>query len=202
LRPAKKLKKIIIALGAVVFILILGEIIYFHYILSQEDELKRADVIIVFAGSPERIETGFGLADAGYAPFLIVSPASENQMQIYRSKYADSTTFSWIVENQARTTVENAILTKNIILKNHFKSVILVTSYYHLPRSFFLMKVAFLGSKIRIQPYGNSIGSKIVGEHSRIRIIDRLIYNELLDFWGSLFELLNYKIKGELPLKN
>ena len=194
---SKKLKRVIIVVVSIVFILITGEIAYFYYILSKDFELEKADVIVVFAGSEERIKAGFELADAGYAPVIIVSPATHKQMELYRGKYADSAIFSWIIEDQALTTFENALFTKNIILKNNFKSVILVTSYYHLPRSYFLMKIGFVGSKIKIHPYGKSIGLKNVGESSRIRLTDSLIRKELVKFWGSLLELFNYKFIGE-----
>ena len=111
----KILKKILFAIGAVLFILVSGEVFYFHHVLSQDEELKRADVILVFAGSSERIKAGFELADGGYAPVIIVSPASENQMEAYKSRFAESSKISWLIEDKARSTAENAIFTKNII---------------------------------------------------------------------------------------
>jgi hypothetical protein len=56
------------------------------------------------------------------------------------------------------------------------------------------MKMVSMGSKIRIQPYWDSIGLKTMGENSRIGLTDSLFRNELFDFWGSLLELLKYKI--------
>jgi uncharacterized SAM-binding protein YcdF (DUF218 family) len=194
----KKLKRVIIVLVSIVFILVASEIAYFYYILSQDVELEKADVIVVFAGSEDRIRAGFKLANAGYAPVLIVSPATESQMENYKSRYVDLKTVSWIIEDKARTTSENALFTKNIILKNGFKSAILVTSYYHLPRSFFLMKVALLGNRIRIQPYGKSISLKIANDHRSTRIFDDLIYHEFIELWGSLSELLMHKVKDEI----
>jgi uncharacterized SAM-binding protein YcdF (DUF218 family) len=191
---SKNLKRVIIALVSFAFILIAGEIAYFYYILSQDVELEKADVIVVFSGSQDRIKAGFELADAGYAPIIIVSTATESQMENYRSKYSDSKDVSWIIEDQARNTTENALYTKDIMLKNHFESMILVTSKYHIPRSLLLMKMVSMGSKIRIQPHWESIGSKTMGENSRIGLTDSLFHDELFDFWGSLLEFLNYKI--------
>ena len=75
-----------------------------------------ADVIVVFAGSDDRVEAGFNLAKAGYAPYLIISPANMKEIETYKNKFANSSKISWLIEDKAQSTFENALFTKNIIL--------------------------------------------------------------------------------------
>lgn len=178
-------------------ILIGIEIVYFYQILSDDTPLEKADMIVVFVGSAGRIEAGHKLAIAGYAPYLVISPAIRTKVKAYSEKYGLSPTVKYAIEDKARSTFENALYTKKIILEHKFNSVILVTSSCHLPRSHILLKMLLAGDKIKIQPFGIE-----KNQRDLISPKGKIIYNEMLKVWGSIAELLSYKVRGRVSQQN
>jgi uncharacterized SAM-binding protein YcdF (DUF218 family) len=57
---------------------------------------------------------------------------------------------TYIIEEQADTTFANALHVAKLIKEHRLTSVLLVTSDYHMPRSFFLLKLTTLTSGCRI----------------------------------------------------
>ena len=191
---------IILIILAVLISAILGEVAYFYHILTKDDSLQRADAIIVFAGSSERIESAYRLANSGYARYLVISPASENLLKVYDKKYELSSGIKQIIEDKARTTFENALHTSKIIESLGFDSVILVTSSYHLPRSYFLLRILLFTSKVDVQPYGVA-GVQSNGENLLDSSVERRkVFSEMIDFWGSMYQLLADKLFGSINL--
>lgn len=150
---------------------------------------KPADAVIVFGGSLLRIRKGASVAKDNGVPVLIVSPAAEGQLQGYRRSFSIPAAIQTIIEPQARTTYENAYFCADIIRQNKFGSVVLVTSDYHMPRAYILLRIMTLGQKVKIQR--SPLESRASGEgHSiELRGRKRLLYNEMIKFWGSLYEL-------------
>lgn len=63
-----------------------------------------------------------------------------------------------------------------------------MTSSYHLPRSYFLLRFTLAGSGIEIQLYGvNNPGTDMKF---------KIVLLEMTKFWGSFFELCYYVITG------
>ena len=134
------------------------------------------------------------LANLGYAPYLVISPASENLLITYNKKYELSPGIKQIVEDKASSTFENALYTSKIIESLGFDSVILVTSSYHLPRSYFLLRALLLTSKVDVQPYGVAGAQRNGTNWLDSSVERRKVFNEMVDFWGSLYELLKEKV--------
>ena len=185
---------IILIILAVLTSAIIGEVAYFYHILTKDVSVKRADGIIVFAGAYERIKPAYSLANSGYARYLVISPASENLLKVYDKKYELSSGIKQIIEDKARTTFENALHTSKIIESLGFDSVILVTSSYHLPRSYFLLRILLLTSKVDVQPYGVAGAQRNGTNWLDSSVERRKVFNEMVDFWGSLYELLKEKV--------
>ncbi|MDM8549935.1 YdcF family protein [Desulfobacterales bacterium HSG2] len=200
-QPHRKIVfKIVIFLVLLIGLIIVGEIIYFHQILSNNVSSETSELIVVFAGGAKRTETGYALANSGYAPCLVISPADQEALKVYDRKHRRPSTVRCIVEDKARTTFENAVYTRKIIAEHGFKSVLLVTSSYHLPRSYFLLKVLLLGNNVKIRAFGVTGGT---GKNDlRSWRGKKIIYNEMVKLWGSTGELLIYKIRGCLPEEN
>jgi uncharacterized SAM-binding protein YcdF (DUF218 family) len=83
----------------------------------------------------------------------------------------------------------NALHSARLIKKHRLKSVLLVTSDYHMPRSLVLLKMTTMGSGCRIDTHkvatrfsdpADRTGSRL----SRLKIT----YNEMVQLWGSLVE--------------
>jgi len=83
-------------------------------------------------------------------------------------------------------------------VKKRTSSSLLVTLWNHMPRSYFLLKAMTGGSEV-IQPHPIATGSVDLTNWYRHRTGWKMVYNEMVEFWGSLIELARYKVSGELP---
>ena len=107
-----------------------------------------------------------------------------------------------IYETNARTTFENAVYIKRLLEKHYFKSVLLVTSTWHMPRSYFLLKIQLLFSGIKIYRVGLDCSSNVRLSWRESAKIRKLVYHEFAKLWGSVGEYFIYLLNGKLPEKN
>jgi uncharacterized SAM-binding protein YcdF (DUF218 family) len=195
----KTLKRCLLILPAV-FILAWGALGFFFFgLLSGEPRLEPADVIVAFAGREDRARIAYRLADSAYADRLVVSPATEAKIRSYDRRYRPVRLFDRILEEKARTTFENALYTRRIVERNHLKSLILVTSWDHMPRSYLLLKAMLLGTDTRLHLRTTPTGRLNRENWYRHAVGWKMIYNEMVQCWGSLIELVHFKMKGALP---
>ena len=120
----------------------------------------------------------------------MLSPATDTFQRQCDRKYGLKDTVAHIPEDQATTTFENALYISRIIKANQYKTVILVTSDYHMPRSLALLRLFLAGTGVRIHAhlvYGSS-GAVAVNA-----TLLKLVYNEMVEFWGSLFDMLRIR---------
>ena len=107
------------------------------------------------------------------------------------------------MEPLARTTLENAAYNQRIIERHELKSIVLVTSAYHMPRSLALLNLCMLGKSANTQIYCAPVGlERNVLGYLRTTKGLKTVYNEMMRFWGSLVEFAAFKIRGKLPEKN
>jgi len=192
-------KKMIFFMCVFVLAVMLTECLYFHHVLSRDESLVKSDVVVVFSGRGKRIQKGYALAGSGYADNLLISRETRKRLNLYERKYALPEKVRSITEDKARTTFENAFYAGRIISKNQFKSIILVTSIDHLPRSYFCLRCILLGAGVKIQTCGvERPPVKGRGWFKSSKGL-KMIYNEMVEFWGSLAELAIYKLNGALP---
>lgn len=170
---------------------LIAEALYFFWASSPAAVAEKEDVIVVFASSPKRIEAGYQLAQAGYAPVLVVSPAGRDKMAAYDRKYDLPAGVTKIIEDRARTTFENAFYTRKIVTDHGFNTLILVTSTYHLPRSALLLRIFLWGTGVKIQLYG-----------APAKNLPKQFYNEMVKLWFSVGEMVLWQLTGTLPRQN
>lgn len=111
--------------------------------LSPQDILEKSDVIIAISGgdTAARTEEAIRLYKDGWAPYLLFSGAARSgdisnaeSMRSYAiSKGVPSSKI--FIEEESATTYENAKLSRDIIEKQGWKKIILVTSPYHQKRA-------------------------------------------------------------------
>ena len=169
------------------------QLAYFLYVFSAYDEPshpKKVDAILVFGGRQDRVAKGFELAKDGIAGNLIVSPADKSKVREYKQKYSVHASINFVIEDEATNTFENALNCGQIIQSNHFQSVILVTSTYHLPRAHFLLNLVLLKTKVDVFPVSIPVSNN--SRPKRIKL--KLLIREMVKFWGSLSQLAYYKI--------
>ena len=189
----KKLGQRIICSTFILITIILLQITYTFYIFLKYNSLKPADVVVVFAGGFNRIETGYKIVNEGYADALIVSPATQGIIAEYNKRFNLRKTAITIIEDQAMSTFENALYTNKLIEAHDFRNIILVTSDYHMPRSYFIMRL-LTSPKIQIQRH--SVYENNVSMTNRQRLIQkrRLLVFEIVKLYGTLVQAAIYPL--------
>jgi uncharacterized SAM-binding protein YcdF (DUF218 family) len=115
------------------------------FYLSPQDQLQKADAIVVISGGETQTRTveGIKLYQTGFAPWLIFSgdaldPTSPSNAQVMKNLAINSYQVpekDVLIDEQSTNTYDNAVRLKNIFSEHNIKSIILVTSPYHQRRS-------------------------------------------------------------------
>ncbi len=117
-------------------------------------DLQEADSVIVLTGGTNRIRQGLNILQEGKADRLLISGVGEatelpdiavNHPEI--ADYAQRITLG----REASSTRENASEVRSYIQEHDLESIILVTSYYHMPRS--LLEHRALLPTVSITPF-------------------------------------------------
>ena len=194
------LLRMLVASGSLFVVLMAVQGAYWYRTLTAPFEIRQAEAVVVFLGGPGRIRKGYDLANQGMAPLLSLSPATERRIQSLDKRFAGTGKPPvHMVEDRATTTFESALLTGRLIEAHGIRHCLLVTERFHMPRSLLLLRMVLAGKGVRIdpapveaKPYAVSPLRWSVREQKRA-------YNEMIEFWGSLVEVINYKATGQLP---
>jgi uncharacterized SAM-binding protein YcdF (DUF218 family) len=191
--------KTIMGLFAAAIFVWVVEFVCFYFLLQKVPVNEPADVVVVFGGAHARTVKGYALANEGLAPFMIVSPASEKQLKHLDKTYRLRDQYHYLIEDRAETTFQNAMLACECILQHGLKSVLLVTSDYHIPRSFLLLRLQLIGSGVTVRtvPVESSTFGRNPLAWSGLQ--KKRVYNEMVQLWGSLMEMAHYCVTGQLP---
>ena len=113
--------------------------------------------IIVLTGGKMRIEKGIEILQKGYATKMFISGVfmpSEIQVKLnYEKNKKDLLECCIFFGEEARNTIENAVEVRNWLIKNkEIDKIILVTSYYHLPRSILIFEKKLRNITILAKP--------------------------------------------------
>ena len=125
---------------------------YFTNLVSS----KYNSAIIVLTGGKGRIEKGIDLYKNGHGSFLFISGVFheselEIKQQIERQVFNHNCCV--VYDKNATSTLENAFEVKNWLAENpEIENLILVSSYYHLPRSFIIFSNTIGEKKIFLSP--------------------------------------------------
>ncbi|RJO62082.1 YdcF family protein [candidate division WS5 bacterium] len=149
----KKLFKLAIVLVVLAAVLLLGASLY----LSPQDKLEHADAITVISGgdTDARINEGVALYMDGFSDRIIFSGAAAEGEVSNASAMKNIAIRKGVpakailIEEDSKTTEENAIDVARIIKDEEIKSIILVTSPYHQRRAYEAFRDA-LGKDFRI----------------------------------------------------
>jgi uncharacterized SAM-binding protein YcdF (DUF218 family) len=148
--------KAFITLAIILLVVIAALFIDFAYktFSYRQSSTIKADAIVVLAGGKGRVDEGVRLyreRRAGYL-FLIGVDPSVRKSDLYRPQPGDPSPDGVILERASRNTLENAILGRDVILRRQIKSVLLITSRYHMKRAAILFRNALPGN-LNIYPY-------------------------------------------------
>ena len=166
-----------------------------YLLRSTEPDLAPADLISIMSGSRERIKNGCKVAaEQGRGNLMLINNTPQ-ALEKYTVKFDVPDSVSLLSGGISRSSFEDIHIIVQTALDRNFKSVILVTSDYHLPRALFLMYAYNLsiGHKLRVQYMAPR-------EKTSLRTRLWLLYSEVVKFWGSAAEMSGYLITGTLPL--
>lgn len=137
------IKKLIISIFIAVLLVIFVPMAIAVY-LSPQDSLVNVDAIVVVSGgdTDARISEGVKLYLQKWAPIIIFSGAAaegdvSNALAMKRIAVESGVpTENILIEEDSKTTSENADFTTKILQEKGYKSIILVTSPYHQRRAY------------------------------------------------------------------
>ena len=192
---SKKVKiTVILSLILVVLIVIGANLGNF---LIVEDELKKADAIVVFSGdNGPRTEEGVRLLKEGYGDYLLLSGGKVYDDVTMAELMKDHAIKLGVdedrilVEDKASSTYENAIFSKEIIEQHNFDSIILVTSEYHTRRTKLTMENAL-----------EDLDVKVMMSHSKEEEFNTKWWTSgesILITMSEYLKLVGYWVRGQL----
>ncbi len=115
-----------------------------------------SDAIVVLTGGKDRIETGLELFSEGFAPEIFITGVHDGVTQqdiIARHTGVKPLPACCIILGyKANSTTENAAETKEWMTGKNIKTIRLVTSGYHMPRTVVEFRAALPGVKIIPHP--------------------------------------------------
>ena len=128
--------------------------------LVVDDNPTKADAIVVLSGDGgARLEQGVELYEKGYAPVLILAgggqPGRPSAAEVM-ARQAESMgvpASAVLLVSQSTSTREDALYTRDLMVRQGLKSVIVVTSPYHERRASLTFARAFDGSGISAASY-------------------------------------------------
>lgn len=121
---------------------------------SYRQNALKADAIVVLTGGKGRVEEGVRLFRDSRAEFLFfvgVDP-SVIKSDLYRPRPGDPSADNVILEKSSRNTLENSIFGRDLLMRSGVRSILLITSRYHLKRASILFRNS-LPADIAIIPY-------------------------------------------------
>jgi uncharacterized SAM-binding protein YcdF (DUF218 family) len=140
-RWARGLSGLLIAGGCAVAMVAVGGFIAFVGSLDryEREPGARTDAIVALTGGAQRIGDAIDLLAKGYADRLLITGVNErtSRDQISRLNPGQRRLFECCVDldYRARNTIGNAIETRRWMEDHRFRSLIVVTSNYHMPRT-------------------------------------------------------------------
>ena len=157
----------------------------FNYCVMSKFHMHKnwADIILIlgcgFRGnslgteSKLRVKQGAKMYEGGFARNLVMAGGTSRKKSLSKlmKEYAirlGVPSRKIFIEEQSKDTVGNAVFTKQILKKNKWKNVLLVTSDYHVERSMFIFHHV-LGRSYTVMASDISTGlfSKLFGKENR-----------------------------------
>ncbi len=147
------------------------------------------DLVAVFGGTDDRVRSGLAWCRLGGGRAFVLSDAGPDELEDFFNAYGRPGHARVIPEPYARTTDENARLSGRIARREGFRNVLLVTSWYHIPRSYLLLRLELAGSGIRVATLSAEAPP-------RGFLRERIFWLEYLKFWGSLARWAKSCLRG------
>lgn len=184
----------LVVLLALVLAVLFVDFVYKTFSVTRRD--VRTDAVVVLAGGKGRIEEGVRLYREGKGErlFLIGVDPSVRKSDLFAEKPGERGGEGVHLENLSRNTLENAILARQMLAGYNVRSMLLITSRYHMKRSLLLFRHVF-PKDMAIYPYPVTASSSTVGWWSHGGSV-RLLFSEFYKY--CLFRIVFLFSPGEL----
>ena len=135
---------------------IIGFIVFANGIDREQSEPQQtADGIAVLTGGVSRIDRAMALLAAGKAKRVLITGVNRtttvDELKQLASRGDQYFTCCVDIDKEARNTIDNATETSEWVALNHYHSIIVVTSNYHMPRA--LAELARVMPGVTLIPY-------------------------------------------------
>jgi len=190
--------KIIVGISVVMCVFLTAEVVFFYRILSKNYSSEKAACMVILPEAKGRFIEGGRLARAGYAPNFSIIGFDSKKSKMWADKYGFPKSINQIISGKSRSTFEDALNITRISKEHAFGSILLVTSTYHLPRTSFLVRMLMTEPAIKMNLYGVSSAGASTLNRIGSPAGRKMIFNEMVKFWGSILELGVYKTTGNL----
>jgi uncharacterized SAM-binding protein YcdF (DUF218 family) len=114
----------------------------------------KTDAIVVLAGGRGRVEEGVKLYRGHQSRylFLIGVDPSVRKSDLFRERPGEKMSAGVFLENESRNTLENALYSRDLLLKKDIGSIMLITSRYHMKRATLIFR-NILPKEVAIYPH-------------------------------------------------
>ena len=121
---------------------------------SARSRVVAVDAIVVLTGGKGRVDEGIRLFREGRGQwlFLVGVDPSVRKGDLYRQRAGDPSPDHVILEKVSRNTMENALYGRDALQAKQVRSILLITSRYHLKRATILFRNA-LPANVAIYPH-------------------------------------------------
>ena len=135
---------------------IIGFVVFANGIDREQSEPQQtADGIAVLTGGVSRIDRAMALLAAGKAKRVLITGVNRTttveELKQLASRGDQYFTCCVDIDKEARNTIDNATETSQWVALNHYHSIIVVTSNYHMPRA--LAELARVMQGVTLIPY-------------------------------------------------
>ena len=196
-RMAKSVGFLAKLIGVLAVLFVVGFVLFANSIeKGQSLPRSQADGIVVLTGGTARISEAVKLLAAGKAQRLLISGVNANtsREELAQRSPASAPLFECCIDigRDAQDTIGNAAETKQWVRQRKLKSLIVVTSSYHMPRS--LAELRHTMPDIKMIPYS------VVPESFRIEAwwaypgTMRLLFSEYVKYLPTLARLTTRRV--------
>jgi uncharacterized SAM-binding protein YcdF (DUF218 family) len=138
-----------------VVLTLIGFFIFTGTLQRSQPEPRTADGIAVLTGGVARIDEAMKLLAQGKAKRLLITgvnrTTSTEALKQLASEGDQLFACCVDIDKEARNTIDNATETSQWVAQNHYNSIIVVTSNYHMPRA--LAELARAMPEVSLVPY-------------------------------------------------
>lgn len=140
MRLTRWIRRIVFLFAVILVLFGIGFIVFANGVPRIEEKLtQKAEAIVVLTGGASRIVDAVELLAAGHGGKLLISGVNPNttREELVKSNPGLERLFDCciVLGHRAQNTIGNAFEAARWVKENRFKSVILVTSGWHMPRA-------------------------------------------------------------------